>query len=30
VENHIVNAVTAAGVVDLSDPLNATTIGDAD
>jgi len=31
VENHVVNAVAAAtGIVDLSDPLNATTIGDAD
>jgi len=30
VENHIVVSVSAAGIVDLSNPLNATTIGDAD
>tara|TARA_R110000823_G_scaffold25325_6_gene74606 strand:- start:1209 stop:1505 length:297 start_codon:yes stop_codon:yes gene_type:complete len=30
VENHIVVSVSAAGVVDISDPLNATTLGDTD
>jgi protein involved in polysaccharide export with SLBB domain len=30
VENHIVVSVSAAGVVDISDPLNATSIGDTD
>jgi hypothetical protein len=30
VENHIVVSVSAAGIVDLSNPLNATTIADAD
>ena len=30
VENHIVVSVSAAGVVDISDPLNATSIADTD
>jgi protein involved in polysaccharide export with SLBB domain len=30
VENHIVVSVSSAGVVDISDPLNATTIADTD
>lgn len=30
VENHIVVSVSAAGVVDISDPLNATTLADTD
>ena len=30
VENHIVVSVSAAGIVDLSNPLNATSIGDSD
>ena len=30
VENHVVVSVSAAGVVDISDPLNATTLADTD
>lgn len=30
VENVIVNTVSAAGVVDVTDPLNATTVADTD
>jgi protein involved in polysaccharide export with SLBB domain len=30
VENHVVVSVSSAGLVDISDPLNATSIGDTD